>query len=85
MAPMNIGMSLMMVFMAINFKSILVIYWVLGGLIQLVTTYFINYRPAMEKKKEILKQQAVKEAARAPKFVMPDYDNDKKKKNKKKK
>lgn len=84
MAPMNIGMSLMMGFMALNFKSILVIYWVLGGLIQLVTTYFINYRPAMEKKKEVLEQQAAKEAARAPKFVMPDYDNNNKKKKKKK-
>ena len=83
MAPMNIGMSLMMGFMALNFKSILVIYWVLGGLIQLVTTYFINYRPAMQKKKEVLEQQAAKEAARAPKFVMPDYDNNKKKKKKK--
>lgn len=83
MAPMNIGMSLMMGFMAINFKSILVIYWVLGGLIQLVTTYFINYRPAMKKKREVLEQEAAKEAARAPKFVMPDYDNKKKKKKKK--
>lgn len=85
MAPMNIGMSLMMGFMAINFKSILVIYWVLGGLIQLATTYFINYKPAMKKKREVLEQEAAKEAARAPKFVMPDYDNNNKKKKKKKK
>lgn len=89
MAPMNIGMSLMMTVMALNFKSILVIYWVLGGVIQLGTTYFINYRPAMNKKKEVLEMEAEKEAARAPKFVMPDYENDKKnikkKKNKKKK
>lgn len=85
MAPMNIGMSLMMGFMALNFKSILVIYWVLGGLIQLATTYFINYRPAMEKKKQLLQVEAEKQAARAPKFVMPDYDADNKKKKKKKK
>lgn len=84
MTPMNIGMSLMMGFMALNFKSILVIYWVLGGIIQLVTTYFINYRPAMKKKQEILEEEAAKEAARAPKFVMPDYDNNKKSNNKKK-
>ncbi len=84
MGPMNIGMSLMMGFMALNFKSILVIYWVLGGVIQLITTYFINYKPAMEKKKEIIEIEAAKEAARAPKFVMPDYDS-KSKKNKKKK
>ena len=49
----------------------------------LVTTYFINYRPAMKKKREVLEQEAAKEAARAPKFVMPDYDNKKKKKKKK--
>lgn len=85
MGPMNIGMSLIMGFMALNFKSILVIYWVLGGMIQLVTTYFINYKPAMAKKKEAIEVEAAKEAARAPKFVMPDYDEISNKKNKKKK
>ena len=85
MAPMNIGMSIVMGFMALNFKSILVIYWVLGGIIQLATTYFINYRPAMKKKQQVLQAEAEKQAARAPKFVMPDYDSDKKKKKNKKK
>ena len=50
MGTMSIAMAGMMGFMALNFKSILVIYWVLGGIIQLGTTYFINYRPAMVKK-----------------------------------
>lgn len=86
MSTMNIMMSLMMGFMAIKFPSILVIYWVLGGIIQLLTTYFINYRPAMIKKRKVEIEEAEKEAARAPKFVMPEYDDvSKKKKNKKKK
>lgn len=85
MGPMNIGMSLMMGFMAMNFKSILVIYWVLGGIIQLGTTYFINYKPAMAKKKEIMQVEAEKEAARAPKFAMPNYDETNKSNKKKKK
>ena len=85
MGPMNIGMSLMMGFMALQFKSILVIYWIVGGVIQLFTTYFINYRPAMKKKKEVEVIEAEKEAARAPKFVMPDYDEANKASKKKKK
>ncbi|MDS0527931.1 membrane protein insertase YidC [Clostridium sp. SHJSY1] len=85
MGPMNIGMSLMMGFMAWNFKSILVIYWVLGGVIQLATTYFINYKPAMAKKNEVMEVEAEKEATRAPKFVMPDYDETNKSSKKKKK
>lgn len=87
MGSMNIMMSLFMGVMAINFPSILVIYWVLGGIIQLLTTYFINYKPAMAKKRVVDEQEAEKEAARAPKFVMPDYDelNKSKKKKKKKK
>ncbi|MGL4109914.1 membrane protein insertase YidC [Clostridium sp. LP20] len=88
MGPMNIGMSLMMGFMALNFPSILVIYWVLGGVIQLFTTYFVNYRPAMLKKKAAEAVEAEKEALRAPKFVMPNYEDgsssNKKKKKKKK-
>ena len=52
MAGMNIGMSLMMGFFALKFKSILVIYWIVGGVIQLATTYFINYKPAMAKRSE---------------------------------
>lgn len=80
MGAVSIAMSVMMGFMALKFKSILVIYWVLGGIIQLATTYFINYRPAMEKKKLVVAAEAEKEAARAPKFVMPNYEDNKKKK-----
>ena len=53
MGTMNIMMSGMMGFMAWNFPSILVMYWIIGGVIQLVQTYFINYLPY--KKKEALK------------------------------
>lgn len=89
MGTMNIVMSLMMGFMALRFPSLLVIYWVLGGVIQLITTYFINYRPAMQKKRAVEAVEAEKEASRTPKFVIPDYEDSnkssKKKKNKKKK
>lgn len=52
MTTMNIMMSGMMGFMAINFQPILIIYWIAGGVIQLVQTYFLNYLPAMKKKRE---------------------------------
>ena len=85
MRGMSIGMSLMMGFMSLNFKSILVLYWVLGGVIQIVTTYFLNYRPAMIEKKKIEAEMEEKEAARAPRFVMPEYEEKNKSSKKKKK
>ena len=51
MGTMNIVMSGMMGFMSLNFQPILVIYWITGGVIQLIQTYFLNYLPAMKKKK----------------------------------
>lgn len=51
MGSMNLMMAGMMGVMAINFSSLLVIYWIIGGVIQLVQTYFLNYLPAMKKKK----------------------------------
>ena len=51
MSTMNIVMSGMMGFMSLQFQPILVIYWITGGLIQLIQTYFLNYLPAMKKKK----------------------------------
>ena len=87
MSTMNIGMSLMMAFMSINFQSILVIYWVVGGIIQIGNTYFINYRPA--KKEELEKKAAEEQKAslNGSKFVMPNYEETNKasKKRKKKK
>lgn len=55
MGTMNIMMSGMMGVMAWNFQSILVMYWIIGGVIQLVQTYFINYLPY--KKKQALKAE----------------------------
>ena len=52
MGPMNLMMSGMMAFMAIQFQPILVIYWITGGVIQLVQTYFLNYLPYVKKKEE---------------------------------
>lgn len=62
MSTMNIVMSGMMGFMALQFQPILIIYWITGGIIQLIQTYFLNYRPAMQKKKneEIQKSQVKK-------------------------
>ena len=51
MSTMNIMMSGMMGFMSINFQPILVFYWIAGGVIQLIQTYFLNYLPAMKKQK----------------------------------
>lgn len=50
MGSMNLMMAGMMGVFAINFNSLLVIYWIIGGVIQLVQTYFLNYVPAMKKK-----------------------------------
>lgn len=57
MGSMNIMMAGMMGVMAINFKSILVIYWIIGGAIQLAQTYFLNYLP-YKKKKEAKEEEA---------------------------
>ena len=86
MSGMNIGMSLMMAFMSINFQSILVIYWVVGGLIQIANTYFINYRPAKKEALELKeKEEAKKEALDGSKFFMQNYEETNKASKKKKK
>ena len=59
-SPMNIVMAGMMGVMALQFQPILVIYWIIGGLIQLVQTYFINYLPAKKKADEKAKLEAEK-------------------------
>lgn len=78
MMPMNIGMALMMGFMSLNFQSLLVIYWIIGGVYQLVQTYFLNVRPIMNKKKE--QQEEIKIEPKN-KFAMPEgYEKKKHKK-----
>ncbi len=49
MSGMNIGMALMMGIMSMNFKSALVIYWILNNLLQMLQTYFIVILPAKKK------------------------------------
>ena len=83
MGGMNIGMSIMMGVFAFNFKSILVIYWILSGVIQLGITYFVNYKPAIIKRNREQNDDIKLETA--PKFVMPDYDDTNKASKKKKK
>ena len=79
MNGMNIGMSLIMGYFALKFKSILVIYWIVGGVIQLATTYFINYKPAMAKRAEKEQDVSSENSAKA------GYQESKKASKKKKK
>lgn len=67
MNTMNLVMSGMMGFMAINFQSLLVIYWIISGSIQLVQTYFINYLPAKKKLAEKAEKESVTASERAKK------------------
>jgi YidC/Oxa1 family membrane protein insertase len=67
MGTMNLTMAGMMGFMSLNFKSILVLYWIMGNLIQAVQTYFLNYRPAM---REIDLGKEKEEQLESEKFVM---------------
>ena len=85
MSGMNIGMSLMMAFMSINFQSILVIYWVVGGIIQIGNTYFINYRPAKKEALELKAKEEEKAALNGSKFFMQEYEETNKASKKKKK
>lgn len=67
MGTMNIAMAGMMGFMSLNFKSILVLYWIIGNIIQTIQTYFLNYRPAMKEIRNIGDKEA---ALEQDKFVM---------------
>lgn len=84
MGTMNLMMAGMMGFMSLNFKSILVLYWIMGNLIQGIQTYYLNYRPAM---KEINLEKEKEVQAGAEKFAMSveepkNLASKKKKKNK---
>lgn len=67
MGTMNLMMAGMMGFMSLNFKSILVLYWIIGNCIQGIQTYFLNYRPAI---KEIENSEKQEDVAGEDKFVM---------------
>lgn len=67
MGTMNLMMAGMMGFMSWNFKSILVLYWIIGNVIQTVQTYFLNYKPAI---KEIDSRKEKEIQAESEKFVM---------------
>ena len=67
MGSMNLMMAGMMGFMSWNFKSILVLYWIIGNLIQTVQTYFLNYKPAI---KEIESEKEKEAQVESEKFVM---------------
>lgn len=67
MGSMNLMMAGMMGIMAIKFKSILVIYWIIGGVIQLFQTYFVNYLPAKKKLAAKAEEESLKAVQNAKK------------------
>ncbi len=84
MGTMNFVMAGMMGVMSFNFKSILVLYWIIGNLIQTIQTYFLNYKPAI---KEINSRKEKEAKIESEKFVMAveepkNLASTKKKKNK---
>ena len=83
MGTMNLVMAGTMGFMALRFKSILVLYWIIGNLIQMVQTYFLNYRPAM-KEEQIVQSQTSGLEQLSEKF-MKDVEEPKNLASKKKK
>lgn len=83
MGSMNLVMAGMMGFMALRFKSILVLYWIIGNLIQMVQTYFLNYRPAI-KEAQIVESQTSGIEQLDDKFMM-DVEQPKNLASKKKK
>lgn len=83
MGSMNIMMAAVMGYMAWRFKPILVFYWIIGNIIQLVQTYFLNYRPAM-KEQQIIESQTSGAEQLSDKF-MKDVEEPKNSASKKKK
>ena len=67
MGTMNLMMAGMMGVMAINFNAILVIYWIIGGVIQLAQTYFLNYLPAKKRLAAKEEEEQLKAATNAKK------------------
>lgn len=84
MKTMNIVMAGMMGFMSVNFKSILVLYWIMGNIIQLIQTYFLNYRPYMKELEleEEAKEQTVVDNSFTMNVEAPKNSASKKKKKK---
>ncbi|OPJ59922.1 membrane protein insertase YidC [Clostridium chromiireducens] len=67
MGTMNITMAGMMGVMSWNFSAILVLYWIIGNIIQTIQTYFLNYKPAI---KEIDSRKEKEAKVESEKFVM---------------
>ena len=67
MSTMNIAMAGMMGFMSLQFQPMLIMYWIIGGVIQLIQTYFLNYLPAMKKKKDKEEKELAAKVERAKK------------------
>lgn len=67
MNTMNVVMAGMMGMMSFQFPPLLIIYWITGGIIQLIQTYFLNYIPAMKKKKAKEEAEELQKIAKAKK------------------
>lgn len=84
MGTMNIAMAGMMGVMSWNFSAILVLYWIIGNVIQTIQTYFLNYKPAI---KEINAAKEKEDKVESQKFFMAVEESknsaSKKRKNKK--
>ena len=80
MGTMNLMMAGMMGFMSLNFKAILVLYWIIGNIIQTIQTYFLNYRPAM---REAARESEAKEDSEKPFMAVEQPKNSASKKKKK--
>lgn len=85
MMPMNIGMALMMGFISIRFQALLVIYWIVGGVFQLVQTYFLNVRPLQKQKAAQAMEEDQKDASKDKFGLLESIDEASNKKKKKKK
>jgi YidC/Oxa1 family membrane protein insertase len=63
-STMNTGMAIMMGFMSLNFKSALVLYWVINNLIQMGQTYAMKKMGLMGKPVGVAKDESAIESSR---------------------
>lgn len=85
MMPMNIGMAVMMGLISLRFQSLLVIYWIVSGIYQLIQTYFLNVRPLQKQKTAQAIEEKQKDASKDKFGLLENIDEANNKKKKKKK
>lgn len=80
MGTMNIVMGVMLGFMSLKFPALLVFYWIIGNVIQMVQTYFLIILPKKRKMKKMELETGVIDVT--PTKVKTTNNNNKKKKKK---